>query len=73
MTTLRASVVFLALFAAPAYAASAKPAPRAPGRHLAHHAPARGVLPWIEDDYAKALTAARAKHVPIFVEIWAPW
>jgi hypothetical protein len=30
-------------------------------------------VPFIEDDYARALTAARAKNVPIFVEAWAPW
>jgi hypothetical protein len=31
------------------------------------------VLPWVEDDYSKALAQARAKNVPIFVEAWAPW
>jgi hypothetical protein len=31
------------------------------------------VLPFIDDDYAKALTQARTKHVPIFVDAWAPW
>jgi hypothetical protein len=30
-------------------------------------------LPFIEDDYAKALTLAKQKKVPIFVENWAPW
>ena len=30
-------------------------------------------LPWVEDDYAKALADARARHVPVFVEVWAPW
>ncbi len=55
--------------AAPASAAAAKRSPA----HAAHKAPAHGVLPWVEDDYAKALSAAKAKDVPIFVEIWAPW
>ena len=73
MTTVRASVALLALLAVPAHAASTRPAAHAPGRQVAHHAQARSVLPWIKDDYAKALTAARAKNVPIFVEIWAPW
>jgi hypothetical protein len=36
-------------------------------------AASRPVLPWVEDDYAKALSQARAKDVPIFVEAWAPW
>jgi hypothetical protein len=31
------------------------------------------VLPFIADDYPKALVAARAKALPIFVEAWAPW
>ncbi len=36
-------------------------------------APATAVLPWIEDDYPKALARARAKNLPLFVENWAPW
>lgn len=35
-------------------------------------AAAREVLPWV-DDYSKAVTQARAKKLPIFVEAWAPW
>lgn len=34
---------------------------------------ARPVLPFIEDDYPRALAEARAKKLPIFVEAWAPW
>ena len=30
-------------------------------------------LPFIENDYTAALTRARAKNVPIFVDAWAPW
>lgn len=30
-------------------------------------------LPWVEDNYAKALADARVRHVPLFVEVWAPW
>ena len=36
-------------------------------------APAREGLPFIEDDYPKALAAARSRGVPIFLEAWAPW
>ena len=28
---------------------------------------------FIENDYAAAITKAKAKDVPIFVEAWAPW
>jgi hypothetical protein len=31
------------------------------------------VLPWIENDYPHARSLALARHVPIFVEAWAPW
>jgi hypothetical protein len=31
------------------------------------------VLPWVENDYTKALARARSEHVPIFAEAWAPW
>ena len=34
---------------------------------------AKPVLPFIEDDYPRALAEARAKKLPIFVEAWAPW
>ncbi len=36
-------------------------------------APHKSALPFIEDDYAKALAEARTRQVPIFVEAWAPW
>jgi hypothetical protein len=34
---------------------------------------ASAALPFIEDDYQKAVARAKAKNVPIFVEAWAPW
>jgi len=30
-------------------------------------------LPFIDDDYTKALARARSTHKPIFFEAWAPW
>lgn len=30
-------------------------------------------LPFIADDYAKALAEARAQKLPLFIEAWAPW
>jgi len=36
-------------------------------------APAGSSLPWIEDDYGRALAEAKSKKLPIFVEAWAPW
>jgi hypothetical protein len=48
-------------------AAAACAAPR-PARHA--ESPA---LPFIDDDYARALVEARARKLPLFVEAWAPW
>ena len=31
------------------------------------------VLPFIADDYGKALAEARAQKLPLFIEAWAPW
>jgi hypothetical protein len=35
---------------------------------------ARGkVVPFIQDDYARAVSEAKAKKLPLFIEAWAPW
>lgn len=31
------------------------------------------VLPWIEDDWTRAVALAKQRKLPIFVESWAPW
>ena len=30
-------------------------------------------VPFIHDDYSRALADARARKVPLFIESWAPW
>jgi hypothetical protein len=30
-------------------------------------------VPFIENDYTRAVSEARTKNVPLFVEAWAPW
>ena len=60
------AVVLAASAAAPARAASAaKPKSATAVPHLA--------LPFIQDDYTRALAEARARKVPLFIEAWAPW
>ncbi len=50
----------------------------------AHAAPARAskpapavswhpVVPFIEDDFGRALALAKARKLPVFIEGWAPW
>jgi len=34
---------------------------------------ARMVLPFIADDYTRAVAEARARKIPLFIESWAPW
>lgn len=56
-TTLLPAALAAALLVAPSGAA---PAPRED-------------LPFIADDYPKALAAAKSAKKPIFLEAWAPW
>ena len=30
-------------------------------------------LPFTNDDYNKALSVAKQRKLPLFVEVWAPW
>ena len=30
-------------------------------------------LPFLQDDFAKALGEAKQRKLPLFVECWAPW
>jgi hypothetical protein len=30
-------------------------------------------LPFIEDDYSRALSEAKSRGLPLFVDTWAPW
>ena len=55
----------LAALASPAAAAARAPAVRV----VATASP----LPWIADDWPRAVSLAKARKVPIFVENWAPW
>lgn len=33
----------------------------------------REALPFIEDDYPRALQEAKAQKLPIFADVWTPW
>lgn len=50
----------MSLLAAAAFALALAPAHKA-------------ALPFIEDDYGRALGEARARKLPLFIEAWAPW
>lgn len=34
---------------------------------------AKASLPFIEDDYPRALSEAKSRGLPLFVDTWAPW
>jgi hypothetical protein len=65
-TRVAATLVVLASLSAPGLASAATPPA---GSVAARHA----VLPFIADDYTKAVAEARARKVPLFIEAWAPW
>ena len=58
MRTSAAAVLIALASVRPSGAASAEP---------------KGALPFIENDYARALSEARSKKLPIFADAWAPW
>jgi len=36
-------------------------------------APWHPVVPFIEDDFGRALALAKERKLPVFIEGWAPW
>lgn len=56
-------------------ACSRAPEQPATDTKVAETAPARQpeALPFIDDDYAKALSDATARKLPLFIDVWAPW
>lgn len=57
---MKIATVFPAVVLASASALAAPPEPKS-------------ALPFIENDYPKAVALARARKKPIFVDAWAPW
>jgi len=72
ITRALAAASLIALLAGPSAAATTVKKPTAAKPAVASAQPAM-VMPWIEDDYARAISEAKARKVPIFVESWAPW
>ncbi len=67
-----ALVLASSLLLAPATPASAAPA-RTPVRAKAAPAKSAEVLPFVADDWPRAVALARSRKLPLFVEAWAPW
>ena len=40
---------------------------------LASATTARPRLPMINDNYDRAVAEAKQRHVPLFIDVWAPW
>ena len=58
-------LVCLAALAAPATAATTT----APAKAAAW----KPAVPFIEDDFGRALALAKERKLPVFIEGWAPW
>jgi hypothetical protein len=59
----------LSAAAAPALAGP-RPAARPPAAKPAAWKPA---VPFLEDDFGRALALAKERKLPVFIEGWAPW
>ena len=68
MPCMRRLLLGLLLLSAIAPAASAARA-RTTARAAAWHP----VVPFIEDDFGRALALAKERKLPVFIEGWAPW
>lgn len=61
------------VIASSAHAATAKPSTARSGKARASAAKWQPVVPFIEDDFGRALALAKARKLPVFIEGWAPW
>jgi hypothetical protein len=68
-----ATVLALGLAATSPCAHAAKSAARASAAKPASGAHAGAVVPFIEDDWTRALAEAKQRNLPLVVESWAPW
>jgi thioredoxin-like negative regulator of GroEL len=53
--------------------AAADKLPSRPASDASPARPASEVLSFVEDDYPRALAEANKRHLPLFVDAWAPW
>lgn len=65
------ALMLLAPIAATAFTLAPSPAEATPAG--ARPAKLHAVVPFIQDDYTKAVAQARAGKLPLFIEAWAPW
>ncbi|HWU87239.1 MAG TPA: thioredoxin family protein [Kofleriaceae bacterium] len=54
-------------------AAATRPAPAERAPDPCAKAQGEGVLTWIHDDYPAALACAKARGLPLVLDLWAPW
>jgi hypothetical protein len=64
------ALLFVGLLLAAPAARGATATPRAKTGTAAKWHP---VVPFIEDDFGRALALAKARRLPVFIEGWAPW
>jgi hypothetical protein len=65
----RPALLMLALLVLPLSVAMSASAPKSPGAKPAR----KPAVPFLQNDYPRALEEARARGVPIFIDAWAPW
>lgn len=67
------SVVAPLLFASLAACTSSRSASPSPVESTTQAERSAEALPFIEDDYGRAISEARQKKLPVFIDVWAPW
>jgi hypothetical protein len=64
------ALLLAALIVTPAAHAATTTAKSAPAKTAPKWKP---VVPFIEDDFGRALALAKERKLPVFIEGWAPW
>ena len=67
------ALVLAALIAAPAAMAATATTSGKTGATKSVTGPWKPAVPFIEDDFGRALALAKARRLPVFIEGWAPW
>jgi len=66
-----AALILAALLLTPASHAATATSKSAPAKSAT--AAWHPVVPFIEDDFGRALALAKERKLPVFIEGWAPW
>ncbi len=73
MVRMLIALLLAAVVAAPQFVPQVAHAAPARAGKAQKAAPWKPAVPFIEDDFGRALALAKERKLPVFIEGWAPW